>query len=213
MSHDLRTPLVTIKGFVGLLAKDIEENDVNRIAGDIDKINRATDTMGALLNDLLELSRIGRVIGDRVICNLTDIARQAIELQTSIIDKAGVEITVEEMPTVKGDKLRLIEVYLNLVENAIKFMGDQKLPRIDIGSLVKDGETHFYVKDNGVGIAPEFHNLVFGLFERLNASLEGTGVGLTLVKRIIEVHGGIIWVESDGAGCGSTILFTLPKPG
>lgn len=213
VSHDLKTPLVTIKGFVGLLAKDIEENDVNRIAGDIDKINRATDTMGALLNDLLELSRIGRVIGDRVICNLTEIAREAIELQTSIIDKAGVEITVEEMPTVKGDKLRLVEVYLNLVENAIKFMSDQKLPRIDIGSLVKDGETHYYVKDNGVGIAPEYHNLVFGLFERLNASLEGTGVGLTLVKRIIEVHGGIIWVESDGAGCGSSILFTLPEPG
>jgi signal transduction histidine kinase len=211
VSHDLKTPLVTIKGFVGLLARDIAANDSGRIRGDIEKINSATDTMGLLLNDLLELSRIGQVMGDPVSCNLTEIARQAIELMATKVDETGVEIIVEDMPLVSGDKLRLVEVYLNLVENAIKFMGDQKSPRIDIGARVDDGETCFYVTDNGDGIAAEYHHLVFGLFERLNAGMEGTGIGLTLVKRIIEVHGGKIWVESDGAGCGSTMLFTLPN--
>ena len=210
VSHDLKSPLVTIKGFVGLLVRDIAENDQGRITGDIEKINSATDTMGSLLNDLLELSRIGRVIGDPVSCNLTDIARQAIELVATKVDDMGIKINVEDMPLVKGDKIRLVEVYLNLIENSIKFMGDQKSPRIDIGAWVENGHTCFYVTDNGEGIATEYQQKIFGLFERLNAEREGTGIGLALVKRIIEVHGGKVWVESDGAGCGCKMLFTLP---
>lgn len=143
-------------------------------------------------------------------CNLTNIARQAIELIATKVDDTGVKIIVEDMPLVKGDKIRLVEVYLNLVENSIKFMVDQKSPRIEIGARVENGETCFYVADNGDGIAAEYQKLVFGLFERLNAYREGTGIGLALVKRIIEVHGGKVWVESDGAGCGSKMLFTLP---
>ena len=113
---------------------------------------------------------------------------------------------------VSGDKTRLIEVYQNLIENAIKFMDNQKSPRIHIGSRQHDGKACFFVSDNGIGIADEFHDLVFELFERLSLEVEGTGVGLTLVKRIVEVHGGTIWVESDGLGQDCTILFTLPGP-
>ena len=210
VSHDLKTPLVTIKGFLGLLGKDIDANDKDQAKADIEKINSAADTMGKLLTDLLELSRIGRVMGNPVTCNLTAIAKQVIELVQVNIDELGIEIVIEEMPDVEADEMRLVEVYLNLIENAIKFMGDQQSPSIHIGFVERDGMICCFVRDNGVGIDAEYHDQVFGLFERLSADVGGTGVGLTLVKRIIEVHGGKIWIESDGFGLGSSVWFTLP---
>jgi len=105
----------------------------------------------------------------------------------------------------------LIEVLQNLIDNAAKYMGDQITPLIEIGQHGEDDNKYiFYIKDNGMGIAPEYHQRVFGLFNKLDAKTEGTGVGLALVKRIIEVHGGRIWVESE-AGKGSVFYFTLPK--
>jgi len=150
-------------------------------------------------------------MGNPVTCDLRDVAKQAVELVEAKVDELGIEIVIEDMPKVTGDKIRLIEVYLNLIENAIKFIGEQKPHRIHIGAVEKDEMIRCFVRDNGVGIAAEYHDQIFGLFERLNADVDGTGVGLTLVKRIIEVHGGKIWIESEGPGHGSTIWFTLPK--
>ena len=114
------------------------------------------------------------------------------------------------MPTVQGDRVRLLEVFQNLMDNAVKFMGDQPAPCIRIGTQQGQGSVVCYVQDNGVGIDPKYHEKVFGLFERLAAGGEGTGIGLALVQRIVEVHGGRIWVESEGEGYGSTFFFTLP---
>jgi len=122
------------------------------------------------------------------------------------------EGTQPNLPAIYGDKPRLIEVLQNLLDNAAKYMGDQSDPRIDIGSQGEDAERGmliFFVKDNGMGIDPEHHERIFGLFNKLDAQSEGTGVGLALVKRIVEVHGGRIWVQSE-AGSGSTFYFTLP---
>ena len=190
VSHDLKTPLVTIKGFLGLLEQDLDANDPQRVKQDIEKLNQAADTMAQLLEELLELSRIGRVVGDLVTCNLTRIAHQAIQMTEAKAFELGAEVVVENMPEVSVDRTRLTEVYQNLIENALKFMGDQPSPRIEIGSIDQNGRPCFYVRDNGIGIAPEYHDLVFGLFERLNMDIDGTGVGLALVKRIIDVHGG-----------------------
>jgi signal transduction histidine kinase len=211
VSHDLKTPLVTIQGFLGLLGKDIAADDKQRIKGDIEKIKSATDTMGTLLNDLLELSRIGRVMSDPEICDLSKIASTAVELARADIDERGVEIIIDDMPGIMGDETRLVEVYLNLIENAIKFMGDQSAPQIHIGATAQDGMVQCFLSDNGAGIDKKFHQQIFGLFNRLSNDVEGTGVGLALVKRIIEVHGGEIWVESAGSGHGSTMFMTLPK--
>ena len=211
VSHDLKTPLVTIKGFVGLLGKDLDAGDMPRVADDIEKINGAADKMGTLLDDLLELGRIGRVIGDPVSCDLSEIAAQASQLIETQIVQLGIEIVIDDMPVIQGDKTRLTEVFQNLIENAIKFMGDQQAPRIHIGAVEKDGVICCYVKDNGIGVEARFQEQIFGLFERLSAEVGGTGVGLALVKRIIEVHGGKIWVESAGLGLGSTFWFTLAK--
>ena len=116
----------------------------------------------------------------------------------------------DHLPAVNGDRPRLVEVVQNLVDNAAKFMGGQPDPRIEIGVREENHETTFFVQDNGIGIDPLFHQKVFGLFDKLDPRSEGTGVGLALVKRIVEIHGGRIWVNSDGSGNGTTVYFTLP---
>ena len=112
------------------------------------------------------------------------------------------------MPVVNGDRIRLVEVVQNLLDNAAKFMRDQPNPRIEIGIRQVESESIFFVKDNGIGIEPQFHKKIFGLFDKLDPNAEGTGIGLALVKRIVEVHGGRIWVESE-EGKGATFCFTL----
>ena len=114
------------------------------------------------------------------------------------------------MPSARVDITRMREVYQNLIENAIKYMGEQQAPRIRVGAEVKDGMLHCFVSDNGIGIEEKFQEQIFGLFQRLSNDGKGTGVGLALVKRIIEVHGGKVWVESEGLGKGTSLWFTLP---
>ena len=108
-----------------------------------------------------------------------------------------------------GDRARLVEMLQNLVDNAVKFMGAQPMPLVEIGVRNQHQPAVLFVRDNGIGIAPEFHERVFGLFNRLDQGIDGTGIGLPLVKRIVEVHGGRVWIESLGAGTGSTFCFTL----
>ena len=210
VSHDLRNPLVTIKGFLGMLEKDIGENRQDRITSDLQRISNAADKMQALLVDLLELSRIGRLVNPPSELNLTELAIEAIETLDGRLRSKNINVTVSlDMPTVYGDHIRLREVFENLIDNAAKYMGNQKHPLIEIGC--KDGEEKvIFVKDNGLGIEPSYRTKIFGLFEKLNPTSEGTGIGLALIKRIIEVHGGRIWVESEGAGKGSMFCFTIP---
>ena len=118
-----------------------------------------------------------------------------------------------ELPSVRGDRVRLVEVVQNLVDNAAKFMGDQPRPRVEIGARPMAGETVFFVRDNGIGIPPQHRERVFRLFEKLEPGSDGTGVGLALVKRIVELHGGRIWIEPSGREGGATFFFTLPRAG
>ncbi len=168
--------------------------------------------MHKLLGDLLELSRVGRMSNPSDSISFDDLIREALEIVHGRLDARGVTIHSQpNLPLVYGDQPRLVEVLQNLLDNAAKFMGDQPNPVIEIGvNGEKDGMPVFFVKDNGIGISPEYHEQIFGLFNRLDAQAEGTGVGLALVKRIIEIHGGRIWVESE-EGVGSTFYFTLHK--
>ena len=212
VSHDLKSPLVTIRGFVGLLKKDLLSGRQERVERDVEKIDGAAATMGQLLDEVLELSRIGRVTNPPVEVSVVELARQAAELVDGRIDERGLEMQIDpELPIVIGDRPRLLEVFQNLFENAIKFMGEQPKPRIEAGVAPGEGDdVVFYVRDNGKGVSPRYHDKIFGLFERLDHSIEGTGIGLALVKRIVEVHGGSIWIESEGEGKGSTFFLTLP---
>ena len=210
VSHDLKSPLVSIRGLIGLIEQEISSGDMERVKEDIADAKMTVDKMETLMEGLLELSRIGRVINPPEEVPMAELVRHAIDLVSGPVTQRRVRIEISpELPTVFADRIRLSELMQNLIENASKFMGDQKKPRIEVGARREGEETVFYVRDNGIGIKPDYHKKVFGIFDKLNAEIHGTGIGLALVKRIVEVHGGRIWIESEGAGQGSTFCFTL----
>jgi signal transduction histidine kinase len=212
VSHDLKSPLVTIVGFLGYVEKDALAGNIERVRSGMDRITNAARKMEDLLNDLLELSRIGRLMNPAENVSFEEIVRDALERVRGRIEAQGIEVVVAQgLPVVYGDRVRLVEIVQNLLDNAAKFSSETARPRIEVGMKGLDENLHpiLFVCDNGIGIAPEFHERIFGLFNKLNPQIEGTGIGLTLVKRIVEVHGGRIWVES-APGHGATFYFTLP---
>lgn len=216
-SHDLKSPLITIKGFLGFLREDAQRGNLKRLETDIQRISDAADKMQRLLNDLLELSRIGRSVNKSEIVDLNRMVSEVLELLHGRISGGPMPIRVsveENLPRVHADGPRLMEVWQNLIDNAAKFMGDQPEPQIEIGQAgnSKDGSPIFFVRDNGIGIDPKFKDRIFGLFDKLDPRTDGTGIGLALVKRIIEFHEGKIWVESEPRK-GATFYFSLPQRG
>ncbi|MCP3960921.1 MAG: hypothetical protein GY719_24000 [bacterium] len=215
VSHDLKSPLVTIKGFLGLLEKDAVGGNVERLRHDIRRIGSAADRMRRLLDELLELSKLGRQVEPPELVPLRPLAAEALELVSGQVAERGAEVKIDrDLPRVFGERLRLLQLYQNLLANAVKYMGEQSVPRVEVGVRYDDdgsGSTErvLFVSDNGMGIDERYQEKVFGLFERLDADNEGTGIGLALAKRIVEMHGGRIWVESEGPGRGSTFCFTL----
>jgi signal transduction histidine kinase len=211
VSHDLKSPLITIKGFLGMLVSDAKTGKFDRMESDIKRIENAASKMQSLLDDLLELSRIGRIVNPPSEFSMTALAREAAELVHGSVQIAAVEVVIDpDMPKVSADRQRIREVLQNLIENALKFKDDRVASRIEIGCRVQDGSDIFFVKDNGMGIESKFQKKIFGLFDKLDPASSGTGIGLALVKRIVELHNGRIWVESEGSGKGSTFCFTLP---
>lgn len=211
VSHDLKSPLVTLHGFLGLLKKDVAAGNADRVERDMERIQAAGNTMQRLLEDLLELSRIGRMVNPPEEIKLTPAAREAAARVTRRLIENDVELEIaDEMPIVVGDRPRILQVLQNLIDNAAKFIGDH--PRIEVGAREEVDEVVCYVRDNGIGIDPRFHEKIFGLFDRLDRSYDGTGIGLALIARIMKAHGGRVWVESDGEGRGSTFYFALPRP-
>ncbi len=211
VSHDLKSPLVTVKTFLGYLEHDLVRPDLERVKQDVAYMHTAADKMGLLLDELLNLARVGRKMNPAERVTFKEIAQEAVRLIAGRISTGGAEVKVADVAVaMEGDRQRLMEVWQNLVENACKFMGDQPKPRVEIGAEQRGKETVFFVRDNGMGIDPRYHAKIFGLFEKLDPKREGTGMGLALVKRIVEMYKGRIWVESGGPGQGANFLFTLP---
>jgi len=211
VSHDLKSPLVTIRGFLGYLERDAQEGHLEKLSHDKQRIESAVGKMQSLLNDLLELSRIGRLVNTPMEVSFSEIVKDALEILHGQIEASHVSIEHKtDNAIVKCDRVRITEVVQNLIDNAIKFMGDQPQPHITIGTI-KDEENGntFFVRDNGIGIDKQYHERIFTLFNKLQPETEGTGIGLTLIKRIIEIHNGRIWLESE-LGKGTTFYFTLP---
>ena len=167
--------------------------------------------MQTLLEDLLKLSRIGRLVDELKEVLLHDVITDAVKQLTGPIAERGVRVKVSpDLPRVVADRSRLTEAFQNLIENSVKFMGDQSEPQIDVGAQTHAGGTICHVRDNGIGIDYRNRDRVFGLFQRLNTETDGSGVGLALVQRIVDVHGGKVWMESDGIGRGATVYVALP---
>ena len=210
-SHDLQEPLRTISGFVKLIEKrykgKLDEKADEFIDYTVDGVKR----MQILIKDLLEYSQVGTKGKKFAQTNCSVTLEEAIHSLRSVIEENGVELTYDLLPTVTGDASQLSRLFQNLIGNAIKFRSDKPL-KIRISADHKGDEWVFSVKDNGIGIDPKFAERIFVIFRRLHTKeeYEGTGIGLALCKKIVERHGGRIWVESE-PGNGSTFYFTIPN--
>ena len=212
VSHDLRAPLVSLDGFSHLLYKDLYDQLGDQGPHYLDRIQANVSHMNALISELLELARIGQVVGPTEEIDVAVLLRETQEELAIKLEEAGAELVVQEpLPTVHADRGRIRQVFTNLIENAIKFRSQERPLRIEVGCQQEGGFYRFHVADNGIGIAPQYHELIFATFRQLDPQTEGVGMGLALVKKIVEHHGGRVWVESE-EGSGATFYFTLPNP-
>lgn len=212
VAHDLSSPLITIQTFAGYLKTDIASSDRNRLEEDLNFISSASGKMKLMLDELLEFSRIGNFENNMITVTFHEIIAETKLLLAGSVDKQKIDIKVSDFnPTLFGSHLRFSQVWENLIENAFKFMGNQSAPQVEIGCKESSEGVLFFVRDNGIGIDPKDFEKIFGMFQKLNHRTSGTGLGLTIAKRIVEMYGGRIWVESSGIGHGSCFLFTMPR--
>jgi signal transduction histidine kinase len=213
VSHDLKSPLVTIAGFAALADSDLAAGNLEKVRQDNKRVVAAADRMQRLLDDLLDLSRVGRVVHPPEDVDVEALAREAVELVRIQIERLAVTVEIApDLPVVRADRRRMLEVLQNLIENAAKFADGGEQSRIEIGTRPGEDDEHvFFVRDHGRGIDPRFLQRVFDIFVKMDPSVEGTGVGLALVRRIVEAHGGRVWAESEGLGRGATFVVALPR--
>jgi signal transduction histidine kinase len=215
VSHDLKSPMVTISGFVGHIAADAQAIGHTGILDAARRVDRACVRLRETLDDLLELSRAGRTVHQPERLDVRALLDRVLEPYAGTLAERGVRLTIAaELPTVEADPLRLAEVFDNLISNALRYGSTSASPTLRIGAQRLAGEARFFVEDDGPGIPAEFHERVFGLFVRLSVEREGSGVGLAIARRIVEAHGGRIWVESPPAGRarGARVWIALADP-
>jgi len=212
-SHDLQEPLRAVSGFVVLLQQryqgKLDEKADGYIANAVDGAAR----MQSLIGDLLAYSRVGTRGGTLAPTAAQDSFDNARRNLAASIRDAGAVITSDPMPIVPGDALQLTQLFQNLIGNAVKFRGDRR-PEIHVGARREQDQWLFWVRDNGIGVAPEYADRIFLIFQRLHTRKKyaGTGIGLAICKKIVERHGGKIWVESQPDE-GATFYFTISERG
>jgi PAS domain S-box-containing protein len=213
VSHDLQAPLRTIDGFSDILLEDCEDKLDKDGRHYLYRIKKSAEQMKALIEDLLEFSRLekGSISYENIEVSIV-IEEAKKELQHQL-DKSKAELNiVGQLPVIYCDNARMVQVFINLISNSIKYVDTHNVPRVEIGYTDRGTFNEFYIKDNGIGINRKYHDKIFNIFQRLHLpeEYEGTGVGLTIAKKVIEMHKGKIWVESE-EGKGSTFFFTIPK--
>jgi light-regulated signal transduction histidine kinase (bacteriophytochrome) len=210
-SHDLQAPLKTTEGFIKIFVKRYKGKLDEKADKLLEYISDSMQEMQAIIKDLLEFSRIEIDSTHMQAVDISMSLSHALANLSAAIETNNAAITYDEMlPTVMGNKTQITRLFQNLIGNAIKFHGE-KSPKIHIAVQQKDSEWVFSVHDNGIGIDPQYFGQIFDMFKRLHGKSDypGTGIGLAATKRIVERHGGRIWVESD-PGKGSTFFFTMP---
>jgi CheY-like chemotaxis protein len=214
VSHDLKTPLRAIQGFSRIL---LEEHSARLDAEGLRLLKVICDNtnlMDKLIDDLLALSQLGRHPMRKVVCDLRALTQKIFEQLQSREPERDLQLSIGELPPAPCDYSLTHQVMTNLLDNALKYTRGQKTAKIEVGGLNEGNEVIYYVKDNGVGFNMDYVNKLFGVFQRLHSSqeYEGTGVGLAIVQRIIQRHGGRVWAEGN-VGDGATFYFTLPANG
>jgi light-regulated signal transduction histidine kinase (bacteriophytochrome) len=211
VSHDLRAPLRAINGYARLLEQEYGRHFDAEGVRYLHTICNACDRMARLIDDLLEFSRIGRQTLEHEPVDMQTVVSKVINDVTA--GRAAPLPTIEtgDLPSISGDRNMVQQVWLNLIDNAVKYTGRVNSPHINIGAERKGNEVVYSVSDNGIGFDMQYADKLFGVFQRLHASPEypGTGVGLAIAQRIVTRHGGRIWASSE-PGLGTTFSFALP---
>ena len=212
VSHDLKSPIVSLQGFSSILLKDYQDKLGKEGKRYLERIMANARHMENLVSDLLTLSKIGRPSRALKEFPCINLIKEVCSNLQPLLEKSGIEIVIgNNFPSIYADRERIYQVFINLLTNAIKFIGDTGSPRIEIGYVENEKFHQFYVRDNGIGIDVKYHQRIFEIFQRLKEveDKEGTGVGLTIVERIVTNHGGNVWVESE-KGKGATFYFNIP---
>jgi hypothetical protein len=209
VSHDLKAPLVTSMAFLGFLKEDLTAGKYDDVTDSLARLEKAYRKMQELIDDLLKLSRVGRIEVQLERLPLNDVFTNILEYLGESLEKKKIEFRLPaDLPTITADRKRVHQIFENLITNAIKYASDVPHPRIEIIWNKTNTETQICVKDNGPGIEKQFHKKIFGLFQRLQTSHEGTGVGLAIVSRAMQLHNGRAWVESEpGHGAAFWVAF------
>jgi signal transduction histidine kinase len=210
-SHDLQEPLRVIEGFIKLLEKRYADKLDTKAKEFIGYTVEGVNRMRALIKDLLDYSRTGTIEMNLKPTNFSDAVERAVFSLKAAAEETGATITCDTLPTISADIVQMSRLFQNLLGNAIKFRGE-KAPDIHISAEKNENGWTFSVRDNGIGIDPENAERIFSVFQRLHTKEEypGTGIGLAVCKRIVERHGGKIWVKSE-KGKGATFCFTIPE--
>lgn len=213
VSHDLKSPLVSCKGLLGLLLEDLESQDFEAVADSAQRLDRATNQLNQIIDDLLLHSRIGRKSQRLTEVNVNELLSGLLDQLADRVETAGAQVATQpHLPKVIADETDLLRVFENLITNSLKYGCDQPNSTIEIGGVRDHAEVCFYVRDEGRGIDPQYHERVFGLFQRLDVEQDGTGVGLASVAKIMNIYGGRAWVDS-ALGEGATFWIAFPNRG
>jgi light-regulated signal transduction histidine kinase (bacteriophytochrome) len=230
-SHDLKEPLRTISGYTQLLIRsrakkkdvaargkegpigndDIEARNQETEAAEFARyIQQGVERMGGLIDALLEYSRaMHQPLGPDRVTDAQSAAREAAETLGAAIEESSATMSIDRLPPVCADAAPLVQIFQNLLANALKYRHAERAPTVHVSAVTRGGEVRFSVRDNGIGIASEHYNRVFDVFRRLHGEdYEGLGIGLAICKRLVERYGGRIWLDSE-LGAGSTFYFTL----
>ncbi|MEI8037368.1 MAG: PAS domain S-box protein [Verrucomicrobiota bacterium] len=214
ISHDLRSPLRAVDGFSRMVLKDCAEQLDAQGQRMLGVIRSETQRMGQLIDDLLAFSRLGRQPIEQKRIEMDALAKQVFDELSALEPARKLRLTLHPLPSACGTRAMILQVWVNLISNAIKFTKERELGEIEIGAQDgEDGAPVYYVRDNGAGFDMQYANKLFGVFERLHSQSEfpGTGVGLALVQRILHRHGGRVWAQA-AVNQGATFFFTLPHP-
>jgi signal transduction histidine kinase len=211
ISHDLKSPLVTVLTFVGFVEADIAAGNAERVKQDLDFIRQGATRMSALLDALLHFTRVGAQAPGAEPVVYSALIAEVVGALAGRIHDSGADVRVASADfTLYGDRVRLGEIWQNLIENSLKYRGDEPNPTVWIEVEGYGPEARFTVRDNGIGVEAKLQQKVFDLFQKLDPATEGTGVGLAVVKRLVESYGGSATFTSEGLGRGSEVSFTLP---
>ncbi|MCI5122271.1 MAG: sensor histidine kinase, partial [Candidatus Electrothrix sp. AUS4] len=213
VSHDLKSPIVTSMGFISIIRKLTGQGKYEQAVAKLDRVAKANERMSQLIRDLLELSRVGRIDLDKKAIDLSELLGEFIDNQSVRLRSLdfSVEIT-SDLPKIYGNESRILQVFENILSNALKYVHNKEGAKLEIYAQDDEEWWHIFCKDNGPGIPPEYHEKIFGLFYRLDANEEGTGVGLAIVKKIMKYHRGDIQVDPRTGRAGEGAVFCLSFP-